>query len=103
LSGLDLPPIRDGDGPDSSPVWLELDAVDRLVIDVVEGRLPGWSYPAAPSVPGVPDGWTLDGWLGRLRHLADACQAVNPNRAAELRREAARLDAEIPLACRQRV
>lgn len=34
------------------------------------------------------DGWTPATWRGRLRYLADACAALHPDRAAELRRAA---------------
>lgn len=34
------------------------------------------------------DGWTPATWRGRLLYLADACAALHPDRAAELRRTA---------------
>lgn len=33
----------------------------------------------------VPDGWTAESWRDRLRHLADRCEPIVPDRARELR------------------
>ena len=33
----------------------------------------------------VEAGWTPESWVERLRQLADACESVNAQRAAELR------------------
>ena len=40
------------------------------------------------DLAGKRDGWTPATWRGRLLYLADACAALNPDRAAELRRAA---------------
>jgi hypothetical protein len=42
---------------------------------------------------GTPSGWAPAGWRDRLLQLADRCAETNPDRAAELRRQAAALDA----------
>lgn len=40
----------------------------------------------------VPEGWTRGGWVDRLRYLADACEPYVPERAAELREKADRIE-----------
>ncbi len=44
---------------------------------------------ATSDLPPIPDGWTPMGWADRLDQLAGACESVNPDQAAEYRRQAA--------------
>lgn len=48
------------------------------------------------------DGWTPATWRGRLLYLADACAALHPERAAELRRAAIVLTAGLVEAFEER-
>lgn len=41
----------------------------------------------------IPDGWTRQGWIERLRYMAGVC--IHPERAAELRAQAAALEASV--------
>jgi hypothetical protein len=56
-----------------------------------------------PAGENVPDGWTPTAWADRLRQLADKCETIHPERAAELRaraeaiRRPAEKDREEPL------
>lgn len=61
-----------------------------------KGGIEHKQFPASEperTVNGVymPAGWTPSAWAGRLRYLADACEAINPARAAELREWAERI------------
>lgn len=70
----------------------EWDAADRAVVEGYHGNGRIFTVTgAAPagSVPGVPPGWTPDGWRRRLLGLADSCEPTAPERAAELRDQAA--------------
>ena len=42
----------------------------------------------APGGPGVPAGWSRDGWIARLRQMAGGCQEANPSQAEAYRRQA---------------
>lgn len=54
---------------------------------------PSWAAEHLPGGNGdgngVPAGWTPAAWRDHLRHIADRCEGEHPDRAAELRREAA--------------
>lgn len=45
------------------------------------------------TIDGVPVDWTPVGWRDRLLQMANACEGTNPERAVELRDQAAALDA----------
>jgi len=82
---------------DGVPTWVErrADAADKAVRLYAGGQIEavrlGISVEAAP---GVPSGWSADGWRRRLLYLADACAAMHPARAVELRRAAAEIGGE---------
>ena len=44
----------------------------------------------------VPEGWTIDGWCAQLLKQADSCESVNPEQAAEYRRQAEQLAVVFP-------
>lgn len=44
--------------------------------------------------PFLPDGWTPEHWIKRLRYLADACEPYNPELAKERREAADRIEKE---------
>ncbi len=43
----------------------------------------------------VPDGWAPERWADRLEELADKCESVNPDKAAEHRKTAAEIRAKL--------
>ncbi len=43
----------------------------------------------------VPDGWLPGRWVERLEELADKCDSVNPDKAAEHRKTAAEIRAKL--------
>lgn len=71
------------------------DAEASAAADVLAGLR---AEPAADAEPDplaglVNPGWTPRGWRDRLRQIADACQAVRPDLAAEHRTNADRINA----------
>lgn len=42
--------------------------------------------------PGVPAGWSVNGWRKHLLHMADSCERMNAEKAAEYRRKAQALE-----------
>ena len=72
-------------------VDLGLTDVDRRTVEAIRSgdtyRLPS---PGLPD-PQIPDGWTRPAWIERLQQLADTCDPVRPDIAAEHRAETDRL------------
>ena len=44
------------------------------------------------TADGVPPGWTVKGWVNRLRKLADACERDHPDKAATYRAQAGAIE-----------
>ena len=55
-----------------------------------QGRFPAWMRPDRTD-KGIPAGWTRASWISRLRYVANRCEPLFPDAAAELRAEADRL------------
>lgn len=68
----------------------EFDDADRAVLKWIDDGCPVYRPPEPASKYGGPDGWTAPAWRERLLQLANLCEAINPDRAAELREEAKR-------------
>ena len=90
-SSASVPTIRDGrDGRDA-----KMHRHSGVPCDE-EGLLPTTASEAGVGRDSrgldVPAGWTATRWANRLRQLATACESTNPERAAELRRQAKRLE-----------
>lgn len=49
---------------------------------------------AVATLATARSGWTPDAWAARLRQLADACEALHPARAGELRAAAGLIERE---------
>jgi len=66
------------------------DAADIAVLEWADGLRESYRPRSRVTerIAGVPDGWLWGSWQRRLLTLADACQCVNPGRAAELRAKA---------------
>ena len=74
----------------------ELTNVERAVTKAEPPDVAGWI--AQHEVAGLPaehvalirqrDGWKASAWRNRLLQLADRCEGLDPERAAELRRAA---------------
>lgn len=78
---------------DDDPADIYLDTLDPRVIEAIRtgDLMPLSAYftgRQTSALPSVPDGWTAESWCRRLHTLADACAAVNPIRAIELRADA---------------
>lgn len=70
----------------------EYDAADHAVLETIFGGREVWTPRTVRHVPGVPDGWLPERWVGRLRQLADTCQDNRPDLAARHRTEAERVE-----------
>ena len=79
--------------PDA-PADLYLDPLDRRVVEAIRTGDTFVLRPidAAESSPDIPAGWTRASWIDRLRYMATACEPYVPERAAELRAWADRID-----------
>lgn len=49
------------------------------------------------SFPKVPDGWTVESWIQRLRHLENLAASVNPEQSEFLSQWATELESRTPL------
>ena len=76
------------------PADLRLDAIDKRVVEAIRT---GDTHVLRPtdtieSSPDIPAGWTRQSWHDRLRYMATACEPYVPQRAAELRAWADRIN-----------
>lgn len=89
---------------DDAKVDAEFDRFARVAQPMPGG---GWHDPinSAPQLPdghiaphpsekppGVPAGWSVDGWRKHLLHMADSCERMNAEKASEYRRKAQALE-----------
>ncbi|MBE7507978.1 MAG: hypothetical protein HS101_17070 [Planctomycetia bacterium] len=69
----------------------EWDEADLAAVEATLGLRETWRPRSPPTADGIPDGWTAEGWIRRLRYLADACESNRPDLAARHRAEAQRI------------